>query len=224
MIILILISLLLRFLVYFLTTKKKKKITNIFYSLFLINKYNMTFSNNLSYFNIALFNVAKSDDIIYFFIFLIIGIIGIILLAVPLSQILDTEADYQSRQVYKEYKPTIVVDLAYMRLAVPANSNVTPLFFYDKLDPSGVKMSSLFATSGYITIIHNGFRGYSGITPASLNDNNELPVVASPLGVRLIESTGGAILSNGVGIKKEVSLVRQGRSTTVTRLCVLENM
>ena len=45
---------------------------------------------------------------IYFIIYVIIGII---LLAAPLSQILDTGADYRLRQVYKQGRPTILIYL-----------------------------------------------------------------------------------------------------------------
>ena len=80
------------------------------------------------------------------YFFLIYVIVGIIVFAAPISKILDTEADYQLRQVYKEEKPTIVVDLAYTQLAgtgnpqFPGAGNWRQLFFYDRLDPTGVSM------------------------------------------------------------------------------------
>jgi len=94
------------------------------------------------------------------------------------------------------------------------------LFFYDRLDPTGVSMSSLFVRSGYDVMTHNGSIGYSGVTTLSLNQNNELPVVAFPLAIHLFENRDGVILSNGLGIKKKIVLPSVG--TGSTRLCVLE--
>ena len=105
----------------------------------------MTLLNNFNFNNITLPSIAFNDGIIFFF-FLIYVIVGIIVFAAPISKILDTEADYQLRQVYKEGKPTIVVDLAYTQLAgtgnpqLPGAGNWRQLFFYDRLDPTGVSM------------------------------------------------------------------------------------
>ena len=159
----------------------------------------MILLNNFYLNKISLGNVTFDDNTIYFLIYVIIGII---LLAAPLFKILDTDADYRLRQVYKQGKTTILIYLAYIILPVPANSDMRPLFFYDRLDPTGVKMSSLFTGSGYNVMIHNGSRGYSGVTTRSLNQDNELPVIASTSTIHLLENGGGAILSNGSGIKK----------------------
>jgi hypothetical protein len=78
----------------------------------------MTLLNNFNFNNITLPSVTFNDGIIYFLIYVIVGII---VFAAPISKILDTEADYQLRQVYKEGKPTIVVDLAYTQLAGTGN-------------------------------------------------------------------------------------------------------
>jgi hypothetical protein len=66
---------------------------------------------------------------------------------------------------------------------------------------------------------HNGSIGYSGVTTLSLNQNNELAVVAFPLAIHLFENRDGVILSNGLGIKK---IVLPSVGTGSTRLCVLE--
>jgi hypothetical protein len=86
----------------------------------------MILVNNFYLNNISLGNVTFDDNIIYFLIYVIIGII---LLAAPLFKILDTDADYRLRQVYKQGKTTILIYLAYIILPVPANSDMRPLFY-----------------------------------------------------------------------------------------------
>ena len=168
---------------------------------------------NSNIYSITLPDVAFDNDILYFLIYLIIGII---LLAAPLSQIMDTEADYQLRQVNR---PENSIDLTYIILNLPRN----PVFFYDKTDPSGVKIQSLFAPTGYDSTVHNGIRGYTGVTSRTLNANNELLVEAFPLGIFSFERAGGVILSNVSAIRKELIPSRPGSSVNITRLCVLEN-
>lgn len=181
----------------------------------------MTSLNNFNSYNISLGNVPFNYGLMCL-ILIVYVIIGIILLA-AISQILDTEADLQARQIYKPGKPTIIVDLTYTVLPFSGDNAVRKVFVYDRLDPTGAKMDGLFAGSGYDIMYHNGRRGYSGLNVRGINANRELPVIASSFGIRVIENGGGAILSNGLGIRKEVSLLRQGQTGSIIRLCVLEN-
>lgn len=157
--------------------------------------------------------------LLYIYIFIPFFLLGIILLA-SIGQILDTEADFQQRKLLKPEKPTIVVDLTYIILPNPIGIDYK-LFVYDKLDPSGLRMFNLFSGRGNDIGSSNGVYGFTNYTRRQLNANRELPMVASPIKILFIEESGGAILSNGLVIGKEV--VGQGVTTTNTRLLVRQS-
>ena len=194
-----------------------------------------TFTFFLGYFNLdniticspILDNITFDDDIlgddciIFLPIYVIIplSVLGIILLS-SIYHILDTEADFQERQRQKRLPRSCIIDLTYIVLPVNPGIRARAVFVYDTTDPSGLKMSSLFAGQGYDFTQKNGTWGYAGVNTNSLNQERELPMVTSPLSLITIERQGIEIKSNGEPIKKEVHLYG---ATPTTRLCVKEN-
>lgn len=167
-------------------------------------------SESITFGNVIFYN----NNTIFLLTFIVIPffLLGIILLT-SISHILDTETDFQQRKLLKQGKPTTDVDLTYIRLP-NASGEYTFLFVYDRLDPSGIKMHNLFNGSGYDRGSFHGIQGFSNIGQGQLNQNNELPMMASPINIFFMERSG-AILSNGSAIGKEVTRVSRATRTNL---------
>ena len=59
---------------------------------------------------------------------------------------MDTEADFQESKKQRYIPGSSIVDLTYTILPPVIGVHLRQVFVYDKTDPSGSKMSPLFAT------------------------------------------------------------------------------